>query len=39
MICNIQASYPLTMGFPGGSVGKNPPAMQGTREMQVLSLG
>ena len=27
------------MGFPGGSVVKNPPAMQETQEMQVQSLG
>ena len=26
-------------GFPGGSVVKNPPAMQETRETQVRSLG
>ena len=26
-------------GFPGGSVVKNPPAMQETQEMQVRSLG
>ena len=26
-------------GFPGGSVAKNPPAMQETQEMQVRSLG
>ena len=26
-------------GFPGGSVVKNPPAMQETQEMQVQSLG
>ena len=29
MICNIRASYSLNMCFPGGSVGKNPPALQG----------
>ena len=27
------------MGFPGGSVVKNPPAMQEPQEMQVQSLG
>ena len=27
------------MGFPGGSMGKNPPAMQETEDTQVLSLG
>ena len=27
------------MGFPDGSVVKNPPAMQETHEMQVQSLG
>ena len=27
------------MGFPDGSVVKNPPAMQETQEMQVQSLG
>ena len=27
------------MGFPGGSVGKNPLAMQGTQRMQPSSLG
>ena len=28
-----------TWGFPGGSVVKNPPAMQETKEMGVQSLG
>ena len=27
------------MGFPGGTVGKNPPAMQEMQQMQVQSLG
>ena len=27
------------MGFPGGSVVKNPPAMQEQQEMQVRSMG
>ena len=27
------------LGFPGGSVVKNPPAMQETQEMRVQSLG
>ena len=27
------------MGFPGGSVVKNPPVMQETQEIQVQSLG
>ena len=27
------------MGFPGGSVVKNPPAMQETQETQVRSVG
>ena len=27
------------MGFPGDTVVKNPPTMQETQEMQVLSLG
>ena len=27
------------LGFPGGSVVKNPPAMQEIQETQVLSLG
>ena len=32
--------YELKEGFPGGSVGKNPPAkMQETQETQVRSLG
>ena len=30
---------PLVWGFPGGSAVKNPPAMQGTQETQVQSLG
>ena len=29
----------MYMGFPGGSVVKNPPAMQKTQEMQAWSLG
>ena len=32
------AAVPL-LGFPGGSAGKNLPAMQETQEMQVRSLG
>ena len=27
------------MGFPGGTVGKNPPAMQEMQQTQVQSLG
>ena len=29
----------VSKGYPGGSVGKNPPAMQETEEMPVQSLG
>ena len=29
----------VTPGFPGGSAAKNPPAMQGSQETQVQSLG
>ena len=29
----------MHVGFPGGSVVKNPPAMQETQEIQVWSLG
>ena len=29
----------ISMGFPGGSAVKNPPAMQEPQEMQVRSLG
>ena len=32
----LNSTYLVFMGFPGGSVVKNPPAMQ---EMQVWSLG
>ena len=31
--------YILYPGFPGGSAAKNPPAMQGSQETQVQSLG
>ena len=36
---NHRALPPSLRGFPGGTVVKNPAAMQETQEMQVRSLG
>ena len=35
----VRIFYDLIVGFPGGSVEKNPPARQGMQEMWVQSLG
>ena len=35
----VLGSGPTAMGFPSGSAGKNPPAMQETQQTQVQSLG
>ena len=36
---SIYLSVYIFLGFPNGSAIKDPPAMQETQEMQVLSLG
>ena len=39
MVADQQKSIILCLGFPGGSVVKNPPAMQDMQEMWVQLLG